>query len=454
MGESSHDHYHHPSSFASGMRSGSDCRPLKAIVFSENKRILNWVGHYLVLRFGEDAVAQFWGQYKRTELEKFVLGVKKTWKCSKCGYVNDDLSRPRCWRRYLHLKWNNEVFQVSEEDVAGHRAGKRYYLGDRVEYRSGYWGVVHKVAVCGERQKGHTVLTQKVECPILLLSTDGSHGLDLSMVTNIFLLSKIWDAAVERQVISRAYRMGATGPVRVEQLIMSETVEQMLHNPTGDGEMTPCDREMTSWSTEEGTAGTSTTENNPTKKNGDREGGDLRAPRRKARVELCDVRAEEEESCCRSAAAAHTTNVTNHPHLPFVQNPDSPHSQHHYTGRLQNVLRSMRLIRGEESHSTTGSSAEAYSVTTGSSAGAYSDTTGSSASDKGVNTQLHGHGGDNTRLLPVVNESSTLAKSHTTALSLERKMACSPTSSHDAGHCHATGHESRPVKKIRWADLS
>ena len=61
------------------------------------------------------------------------------------------------------------------------------------------------------------------------LSPLGSHGLDLSMVTHIFLLSKIWDASLEAQVVSRAHRMGATGAVVVEQLIMEGTVEQQMH---------------------------------------------------------------------------------------------------------------------------------------------------------------------------------------------------------------------------------
>ena len=49
------------------------------------------------------------------------------------------------------------------------------------------------------------------------------------MVTHIFLLSKIWDASLEAQVVSRAHRMGATGAVVVEQLIMEGTVEQQMH---------------------------------------------------------------------------------------------------------------------------------------------------------------------------------------------------------------------------------
>ncbi|ETL90645.1 hypothetical protein L917_10714 [Phytophthora nicotianae] len=63
---------------------------------------------------------------------------------------------------------------------------------------------------------------------VLLLSNLGSHGLDLSFVTQIFLLEEIWDKSVEQQVISRAHRMGATHSVVVEQLWMRGTVECQL----------------------------------------------------------------------------------------------------------------------------------------------------------------------------------------------------------------------------------
>ena len=43
----------------------------------------------------------------------------------------------------------------------------------------------------------------------MLLCADGSHGLDLSFVTHIFLLGRISDPAIKQQVVSRADRMGA-----------------------------------------------------------------------------------------------------------------------------------------------------------------------------------------------------------------------------------------------------
>ncbi len=62
---------------------------------------------------------------------------------------------------------------------------------------------------------------------ILLLGTNrGSVGLDLSFVEHIFLMEPIWDAALEKQVVSRAHRMGAKAPIQVETLVMKGSVEE------------------------------------------------------------------------------------------------------------------------------------------------------------------------------------------------------------------------------------
>jgi hypothetical protein len=53
---------------------------------------------------------------------------------------------------------------------------------------------------------------------VLLLQQDGSTGLDLSFATHIFLLERVTDPALRNQIISRAHRVGATGPVSVQLL--------------------------------------------------------------------------------------------------------------------------------------------------------------------------------------------------------------------------------------------
>jgi hypothetical protein len=90
----------------------------------------------------------------------------------------------------------------------------------------------------------------------MLLSKVGSVGLDLSFVTHIFFLGKyntqrwilycnrargltirfhcsiadsIFDKSLESQVVARAYRMGATGPVYVEELVAKQSIEEVMN---------------------------------------------------------------------------------------------------------------------------------------------------------------------------------------------------------------------------------
>ncbi len=66
---------------------------------------------------------------------------------------------------------------------------------------------------------------------LLLGKKYGSVGLDLSFVEHIYLLEPFWDSALEKQVISRAHRLGAKAPIHVERLVMIGSVEEdaMLH---------------------------------------------------------------------------------------------------------------------------------------------------------------------------------------------------------------------------------
>jgi SNF2 family DNA or RNA helicase len=60
------------------------------------------------------------------------------------------------------------------------------------------------------------------DASVLLLQEDGSTGLDLSFATHIVLLNRVADPALQDQIISRANRMGATGPVEVITLLCNE----------------------------------------------------------------------------------------------------------------------------------------------------------------------------------------------------------------------------------------
>ena len=67
---------------------------------------------------------------------------------------------------------------------------------------------------------------EEEDASILLLEEDGSTGLDLSFATHIFLLDPIKDPALRNQIVSRAHRMGATGPVQVQLVQVESTREE------------------------------------------------------------------------------------------------------------------------------------------------------------------------------------------------------------------------------------
>ena len=148
---------------------------------------------------------------------------------------------------------NPNLALVSENDIVGWTIGKRWVLDENVMvshqdpvphgiacpllWRKGRLGGharILKWSKCGGRSfhlgyHGSRVLSRsrwqasEEDASILLLHTDGSHGLDLSFATHLFLLEKIKDPSLERQIISRAHRMGAKGAVSVQLLQTKST---------------------------------------------------------------------------------------------------------------------------------------------------------------------------------------------------------------------------------------
>ena len=116
-------------------------RTPKVIVFSQFRKVLNITGDRLLRRMGSGCIAEYWGKYRKKELNKFIRDEK---------------------------------------------------------------------------------------CICMLLGKDGSEGLDLSFVTHIIFLEQVWDKSLENQVVARAWRMGATGPVDVETLVAENSIEQSM----------------------------------------------------------------------------------------------------------------------------------------------------------------------------------------------------------------------------------
>ena len=70
----------------------------------------------------------------------------------------------------------------------------------------------------GPKLEAQKVLVEREDVPILCLTRQASHGLDLSFLTHVVLLEPIRDSALLEQVVSRAHRVGATQSVRVATL--------------------------------------------------------------------------------------------------------------------------------------------------------------------------------------------------------------------------------------------
>jgi len=113
-------------------------------------------------------------------------------------------------------------------NLIGHRLLRRYGTGGVAEF----WGKY--------RRQELTKFLSSDQCFCMLLSRDGSEGLDLSFVTHIFFLEEIWDKSLRDQAIARAWRMGAKGRVEVETLSAKYSIESL---------MTEVDQKITSAST-------------------------------------------------------------------------------------------------------------------------------------------------------------------------------------------------------------
>jgi len=79
-------------------------------------------------------------------------------------------------------------------------------------------GAFHGSWYRGTKLLEMSVQRTKQDVFFLGLDAELGQGLDLSFVTNIFLLEPIEDAATLEQITSRAHRLGATGPVLVETI--------------------------------------------------------------------------------------------------------------------------------------------------------------------------------------------------------------------------------------------
>jgi SNF2 family DNA or RNA helicase len=100
------------------------------------------------------------------------------------------------------------------------------FIGDRLLRRFGTASVAEYFG--SHRKQELHKFTHEQCCFCLLLTKDGSEGLDLSFVTNIIFLEEVFDNSLEEQVVARAWRMGASGRVAIETLIAKNTIEEVI----------------------------------------------------------------------------------------------------------------------------------------------------------------------------------------------------------------------------------
>jgi SNF2 family DNA or RNA helicase len=58
----------------------------------------------------------------------------------------------------------------------------------------------------------------------------GAVGLNLQFCHYVFLFDRWWNPAVEDQAINRAHRLGVKQAVTVTRMMVSETIEQRIHD--------------------------------------------------------------------------------------------------------------------------------------------------------------------------------------------------------------------------------
>ena len=105
------------------------------------------------------------------------------------------------------------------------------FIGDRLLRKFGTACVAEFFGI--HRKQELYKFTHDECCFCLLLTKDGSEGLDLSFVTNIIFLEEVFDKSLMDQVVARAWRMGACGRVTIETLIAKNTIEEIIGEQPG-----------------------------------------------------------------------------------------------------------------------------------------------------------------------------------------------------------------------------
>jgi SNF2 family DNA or RNA helicase len=157
---------------------------------------------------------------------------------SKSYYLSRRLLELVEEKRSMPVNFSNELlFQDSMRPLkvivySQFRAALNF-IGDRLLRKFGTARIAEYFG--SHRKKELQKFTMEPMCFCLLLTKDGSEGLDLSFVTNVIFLEEVFDKSLEDQVVARAWRMGAKGKVSVETLIAKNSMEVVIGNHSSEG---------------------------------------------------------------------------------------------------------------------------------------------------------------------------------------------------------------------------
>ena len=123
---------------AKASRSYGRHRPVKVVIFSPWYEDLSQLAHFLYTdhRLSDQAIAEHWGAYRSTELNRFRTCEKKVRRCRVCGHENG-VASTRCERRLLKVCYEDQIwanrmfvdgFGERGELLKQHDAAWRYHL--------------------------------------------------------------------------------------------------------------------------------------------------------------------------------------------------------------------------------------------------------------------------------------------------------------------------------------
>ena len=100
-----------------GIASLNPSRPLKVIVFSQFRKVLNMTGDRLLRQFGSECCAEYWGSFRRKELHKFIYN-----DACFCMLLGKDGSEGLDLSFVTHIFFLEQVWDKSLEQQAVARA--------------------------------------------------------------------------------------------------------------------------------------------------------------------------------------------------------------------------------------------------------------------------------------------------------------------------------------------